>query len=289
MGRNLNDIAEAGDMPLIETDARRGDTFTLGGDLYRAEAGSDNPCRDCTFFADYELCDAAPGCVENTVHFVKVTPEQPKKLDDTTADEHTKANDKLAAWEAEGWTAWFGVQDHGVHPGNATPNVIFEAEFADGVRVWSAARGLPWDGEMAEAPVAYRELPAGESSKYPHAEDVATWADAVFNASFATPKQWADFYLAGLKADGAVEIRAIDKHEDVRAHNHYFVDVSDYDYIDVYRVLELFKQTDPVLAHIAKKALCAGRRGHKDLAKDVQDIADSAKRKLEMLKEDGVL
>lgn len=68
-------------------------------------------------------------------------------------------------------------------------------------------------------------------------------------------------------------------------HAHYYRNCP-YPQIDVYRVLELFSVTDPVLAHIAKKALCAGGRGHKDFRQDVQDILDSAKRRLEMLNED---
>ena len=39
-------------------------------------------------------------------------------------------------------------------------------------------------------------------------------------------------------------------------------------------------------AHIAKKALCSGQRGHKDLLTDIQDIIDTAERWKEMLIED---
>lgn len=73
-----------------------------------------------------------------------------------------------------------------------------------------------------------------------------------------------------------------------KKHSHYFKPCP-YDEIDIYRVLEIFNVTDPVLQHIAKKALCAGNRGHKDFRKDVRDIFDSAKRKLDMLDEDMVL
>lgn len=70
-------------------------------------------------------------------------------------------------------------------------------------------------------------------------------------------------------------------------HEHYYRDVQHLDTIDVYRVLELFEVTCPVMQHIAKKALCVGNRGHKDLRRDVQDIIDSAQRKLEMMREDS--
>lgn len=70
------------------------------------------------------------------------------------------------------------------------------------------------------------------------------------------------------------------------SHNHYFRDVSNLQSLDVYRLLELFDVTCPVAQHVVKKALAAGQRGHKSMHKDWQDIADSAARKLEMLRED---
>lgn len=72
------------------------------------------------------------------------------------------------------------------------------------------------------------------------------------------------------------------KIEEVRQHSHYFKDVSSLNEIDVYMVLKLFNVTDPCLQHIAKKALCAGQRGHKDFKKDLQDILDTAKRAVEI-------
>lgn len=70
--------------------------------------------------------------------------------------------------------------------------------------------------------------------------------------------------------------------EEARKHSHYFKDVSGVDQIDVYAVLRLFEVTDPCLQHIVKKALCAGKRGAKDWAKDVQEIADTAQRLIEL-------
>ena len=70
--------------------------------------------------------------------------------------------------------------------------------------------------------------------------------------------------------------------EAARKHSHYFKDVSGVDQIDVYAVLRLFEVTDPCLQHIVKKALCAGKRGAKDFAKDVQEIADTAARLIEL-------
>lgn len=53
-------------------------------------------------------------------------------------------------------------------------------------------------------------------------------------------------------------------------------------YVDVYDVLRAFEVTDPCLQHLLKKALAAGKRGHKDTRTDYKDILDSAKRALEM-------
>ena len=68
-------------------------------------------------------------------------------------------------------------------------------------------------------------------------------------------------------------------------HSHYKKDISHLGTLDIYRVTELF---NPYAcgAHIAKKALCSGQRGHKDLLTDIQDIIDTAERWKEMLIED---
>ena len=73
---------------------------------------------------------------------------------------------------------------------------------------------------------------------------------------------------------------------ETRAHSHYFRDVSGLQHIDVYRVLELFGVTDPCLQHAAKKILCAGQRGLKELTKDVGEARDTLERRLEMWGED---
>lgn len=70
-------------------------------------------------------------------------------------------------------------------------------------------------------------------------------------------------------------------------HSHYHKDVSKLDSIDVYRLLELYEVTCPVAQHVVKKALAAGKRGAKDARRDMQDIADSANRWLQMRDEDA--
>lgn len=74
----------------------------------------------------------------------------------------------------------------------------------------------------------------------------------------------------------------------MKKHDHYYRSVKGLDKIDVYRVLELFDVTCPVAQHVIKKAMVAGKRGHKDTATDWENIRDSALRKLEMMGEDNL-
>ncbi len=52
--------------------------------------------------------------------------------------------------------------------------------------------------------------------------------------------------------------------------------------VDVYRVLDAFEVTNPQLQHLVKKALNAGKRGHKDERQDLVDILHSAESALNM-------
>lgn len=71
-------------------------------------------------------------------------------------------------------------------------------------------------------------------------------------------------------------------------HNHYFKDVSNLDFIDVYRVCDLFEVKDDsgAMQHAIKKLLCSGKRGVKGEKKDIQEAIDTLVRKLEMMNED---
>ena len=62
------------------------------------------------------------------------------------------------------------------------------------------------------------------------------------------------------------------------------IQVSDSSTVDVYDVLEAFNVTSPALQHLAKKALCAGLRGHKDTMTDLLDIQSSANRAIKLEK-----
>ena len=68
-------------------------------------------------------------------------------------------------------------------------------------------------------------------------------------------------------------------------HAHYKRDVKHLDYIDVYRIIDLYELHDPCFQHALKKILVPGARGHKDLIKDINDIIDTMQRKLEMIAE----
>ena len=71
------------------------------------------------------------------------------------------------------------------------------------------------------------------------------------------------------------------------AHPHYHKDVRRLNYIDVYRVCELFEVTDSAIAHAVKKLLVAGGRGAgKDMRQDVQEAIDTLLRRQQMWKED---
>ena len=63
-----------------------------------------------------------------------------------------------------------------------------------------------------------------------------------------------------------------------RTYPHYFKDVSGVDAIDLYHVARLYDITDPALFHAFKKIACAGKRGAKDQAQDVQEAIDALQR-----------
>lgn len=59
-----------------------------------------------------------------------------------------------------------------------------------------------------------------------------------------------------------------------------------YEYVDVYRVLEIFGVTNPCLQHAIKKLLLAGvRTGKKDFRKDIKEAIDALTRALAMIDE----
>ena len=67
--------------------------------------------------------------------------------------------------------------------------------------------------------------------------------------------------------------RVVEAKEETKAANKYDTPIG-----DVYDVLKAFNVTNPALQHLIKKALKVGKRGHKDIETDLQDIIDSAVR-----------
>jgi hypothetical protein len=76
--------------------------------------------------------------------------------------------------------------------------------------------------------------------------------------------------------------------DDQKQHGHYFKPTGAYEFIDVYRVLDLYEVTDPCLQHAVKKLLRAGQRGGKSQAQDVDEARHSLERWQEMRDEDAL-
>lgn len=71
-----------------------------------------------------------------------------------------------------------------------------------------------------------------------------------------------------------------------RRHGHYFK-ACPYEHVDVYRVLLLFRVTDPCIGHAIKKLLLPGGRGGKDAVQDVSEAIDTLTRFIEMRAEES--
>jgi len=76
--------------------------------------------------------------------------------------------------------------------------------------------------------------------------------------------------------------------KDIRGdYPHYHKYVGHLEYIDVYRVCDLFGVTDSAIAHAVKKLLVAGGRGAgKDMRQDVQEALATLLRRQQMWAED---
>ena len=76
--------------------------------------------------------------------------------------------------------------------------------------------------------------------------------------------------------------------ENAKKYNHYFVRVP-FKYIDIYRLLELFKVTDNAIGHAVKKLLVPGLRGNKPTKQDIIEARDTLNRRIEMWDEEESL
>lgn len=70
-------------------------------------------------------------------------------------------------------------------------------------------------------------------------------------------------------------------------YDHYFKDVSHLKVVDIYRILELYEVTDPCVQHAVKKLLCSGKRGVKEMSKDIKEASDTLNRYFEMQAENN--
>ena len=110
-------------------------------------------------------------------------------------------------------------------------------------------------------------------TKYDWKESLYDWKESLINL------ETHDYKIV----DGIL-IR-VDKEDKQQKHSHYKKDVRHLNYIDVYRIIDLYELHDPCFQHALKKILVPGARGHKDLTKDINDIIDTMQRKLEMIAE----
>jgi len=74
-------------------------------------------------------------------------------------------------------------------------------------------------------------------------------------------------------------------HNEQPIRNKYMREVKPGVWVDVYDILRAWEVTDPCLQHLLKKALQPGKRHHKDLKEDLEDILTSAKRAVELHEE----
>jgi len=68
--------------------------------------------------------------------------------------------------------------------------------------------------------------------------------------------------------------------------NAYRKSVKGYEYIDVYRILELYGVECHAIGHAVKKLLCAGERGAKSKEQDLREAIQAIARAVEMMAED---
>lgn len=113
---------------------------------------------------------------------------------------------------------------------------------------------------------------------YSVTNEMGLYGSILFTTNLGGENGWAREYVDKL-------FEPVEETKNQKKHSHYFKECP-YDYIDVYRVLEMFDVTDPCLQHSIKKLLCSGRRGVKDTAKDIQEAIDTLVRYQEMREEE---
>ncbi len=67
--------------------------------------------------------------------------------------------------------------------------------------------------------------------------------------------------------------------------NKYLVECP-YEFVDVYRILDMFNVSDPGAQQAIKKILFAGSRGHKSFLDDMKEAIQAIQRSIDMYVED---
>lgn len=116
--------------------------------------------------------------------------------------------------------------------------------------------------------------------------------EVVMTAGFGAPKNWVGNAAQVTCWDLVAKFKiAVDAEstpsspENAKKYNHYFVRVP-FKYIDIYRLLELFKVTDNAIGHAVKKLLVPGLRGNKPTKQDIIEARDTLNRRIEMWDEE---
>jgi len=109
------------------------------------------------------------------------------------------------------------------------------------------------------------------------AEWAAEWAEYWVNKFFKRAGEDKQTYIDEVERLKEDKIMKDDKYNKTVTKGHGYKMI-----LDVYDVLDAFEVTCPALQHLAKKALNAGNRGHKDTLTDLDDIIASALRAKEL-------
>lgn len=108
-----------------------------------------------------------------------------------------------------------------------------------------------------------------------------------FPKDFGTTDYTIDDVLSWIQPARITVVKAIP--ENAQKYPHYYKDVRDYDFMDVYAVHKVFGVQDPsgAIQHASKKLLLSGvRTGGKSMLKDIMEARDTLNRWLELHQED---
>lgn len=214
---------------------------------------------------------------------------------------HKKIGDKWAFWAAkDGWVVYSSGEHERVEFELA--NAIKRPESINDIaRSIEAARieeqacmpfpdgdaryfetSAPQESGATDVFSGLYEKVAENSDPYAALPKTNALADAVASCHAAISKSAKETILR-LRGTGMLTACIEDERAE-RSYQHYFKDVSGVDAIDLYHVARLYDITDPALFHAFKKIACAGKRGAKNKAQDVQEAIDALKRWQELSK-----